>query len=100
MAGTAGSAQSLSQRTKGKNCPIHPQAQLPPQSSVIPDRRWPNCFAERTGVKVPLTKAETVVFSCQKAYKNHCSVWRVRKRTTGTSTLAMSITRTPELILT
>lgn len=77
-----------------RTAPIHPQAQLPPQSSVSPDCHQPNCFAERTGVKVPLTKAGTVVFSCQKAYKYHCSVWRVRKRTTGASTLAMSIMRT------
>lgn len=60
---------SLPRRTKGKSCPVHPQAQLPPQSSVSPDGRWPNCSAERTEVKVPSTKAETVVFCCQKALK-------------------------------
>jgi len=48
-------------------------------------------------VKVHLTKAGTATIFCHKAYKNHCLVWRVRKCVIGASTLAMSVTRIPEL---
>lgn len=50
-------------------------------------------------MKVDLTKAGTAIIFCQKAYKNLFLVWRVRKCIIGASILAMSVMRTPELVL-